>query len=76
MKITLDCSKQSPLLCSMKDKPEDKILKAIKINPESTVREIAKAAGLSGSSHADYHLKALMLKGKIRKVNKWEILTD
>jgi predicted transcriptional regulator len=60
----------------MKDTPETKILKAIKANPQSTIREIAKAAELSSVSLADYHLKALIRKGLIRKVNRWEILTD
>lgn len=57
-----------------KNKIHQDLLRAIKKKPDSTVRELADATGLSGPSHADYHLKSLLLKGVIEKVNEWRIL--
>lgn len=50
------------------------ILKAIKKNPEITVRELQVILKLSSPSVVQHHLMALQAGGLIRKVNRWEIV--
>lgn len=50
------------------------ILKAIRKDPEITVRALQKVCKISSSSVVQHHLLALQAKGIIRKVNRWEII--
>lgn len=52
------------------------ILKAIRKNPEITVRELQTVCKIVSSSNVQHHLLVLQAEGIIRKVNRWEILTD
>jgi len=55
-------------------KTQKSLLKAIKKNPEITVRELQNACKISSPSVAQHHLLVLQANGIIRKVNKWEII--
>lgn len=50
------------------------ILKAIRKNPEITVRELQAACKISSTSLVQHHLLSLQAAGVIRKVNRWEIV--
>ena len=49
------------------------LLKAIRKNPNSSIRELQEACGIKNISVADYHLNKMMAAGLIYKVNKWVI---
>jgi len=57
-------------------KTQTAILKAIKSDPNITVRGLQKAVKISSTSVVDYHLNKLMAHGYIRKGNKWEIMSN
>lgn len=52
------------------------ILKAIRKNPEITVRELQAACKISSTSLVQHHLLNLQALGIIRKVNRWEIIEE
>ena len=60
----------------MKDHPaRKKLLRFLKGNPEASVRDMKKAAGLSSTSVVDYHIGKLMAEGLLRKVpQRWEVM--
>ena len=49
------------------------ILKAIKTNPEITVRELQAICEISSPSVVQHHLLVLQAEGVIKKINRWEI---
>lgn len=49
------------------------ILKAIRKNPEITVRELQVVCKIKGTASVQHHLLVLQANGIIRKVNRWEI---
>jgi DNA-binding Lrp family transcriptional regulator len=50
-----------------------KLLTAIKKNPESSIRDLQIACGISSASLANYHLMKMEAAGVIRRV-RWEIV--
>lgn len=50
------------------------ILKAIKKNPEITVRQLQTICKISSPSVVQHHLLVLQANGIIRKINRWEVL--
>lgn len=53
---------------------QQSILKAIRKNPEITVRELQKACRITSTSVVQHHLLRMMGAGIIRKVNEWKII--
>lgn len=51
-----------------------KLLRAIKKNPNGTLRQYGEEIGVSSTSTVDYYRKDLMLAGLLRRGNKWEIV--
>lgn len=60
----------------MKLTPREKLLQAIRKNPNATFEELKRACKMSNKSVVDYHIKKLIAAGIIRKGNRWEIVTD
>ncbi len=56
------------------ESPRNRLLAAIKKQPEATVRELQKMAKMSSPSVVQHHLLVLQANGVIRKINKWEII--
>lgn len=52
------------------------ILKAIRKNPESTVRQLQVACKITSTSVVQHHLLVLQANGIIRKINRWEIIKE
>lgn len=50
------------------------ILKAIRKNPEITVRQLQATLKTSSTSVVQHHLLVLQAAGIITKVNRWEII--
>ncbi len=50
------------------------LMRAIRKDPNSSLRELGKTVGINSTSTVDYYIKTLMLEGWIRKGNKWEIV--
>jgi predicted transcriptional regulator len=50
------------------------LLRAIKKNPNATLRELMEKADMNSTSTVDYYIKNLMVEGLLRRGNKWEIV--
>lgn len=50
------------------------LLKAIRKNPNVTLKELQAVIDANSIPIVDYHLKSMMAEGLIRKGNKWEII--
>jgi DNA-binding Lrp family transcriptional regulator len=51
-----------------------KILRHIKKNPQATLKELGEASGICSTSTVDYHRKALLAAGLLRRVYAWEVI--
>lgn len=52
-----------------------KLLSEIEKNPTGSQIEIGKAAGIQGRALINYHLKELILKGRLKKIPaKWKVI--
>lgn len=60
----------------MRHPKQKAILKAIRKDPEITVRSLQKLLKISSSSVVQHHLLKLQAEGVIRKVNRWEIINQ
>ena len=49
------------------------LLRAIKKNPNATLRELMEKVDMNSTSTVDYYIKNLMVEGFLRRGNKWEI---
>ena len=52
---------------------KQRILEAIKQNPNATYAELARACGMS-VTNVVYHTEKLIEQGKVRIRDKWEVL--
>lgn len=50
------------------------LLKAIRKNPNATLRELQDVIDANATSVVDYHLTKLMAKGLLRKGDKWTVV--
>ncbi len=55
------------------NRTQKKLLAAIKKNPDSSIRDLQVACGISSASLANYHLMKMEAAGLIRRV-RWEIV--
>lgn len=53
---------------------QQKLLRAIAKNPDATIRDLMKATDISSTSLVNYHVKQLIADGKIRKLQRYEVL--
>jgi DNA-binding MarR family transcriptional regulator len=57
-----------------KSKAQQRLLKAIKHNPNASVRELQMATKMSSPSIVDYHLTKLIAQELVKRGARWEIL--
>ncbi len=80
-KIVVDIIEHCTIVRSMvtpidKSKAQQRLLKAIKQDPNASVRDLQKATRMSSPSIVDYHLTKLIAQGLVRRGNRWEIIKD
>lgn len=51
-----------------------KLLREIRKNPNVTLKELGVITGIHATATVDFHLRALMIEGLLRRGNKWEIV--
>ena len=51
-----------------------KLLREIKKNPNITLKELGEATDISATATVDFHLRALMIEGLLRRGPKWEVI--
>ncbi len=52
----------------------DKILKALRKNPDSTVRALGAATGIASPAVIHHHLSHLVMNGHIKKNPRWTVI--
>lgn len=51
-----------------------KLIREIGKNPNATLKKLGIVTGIHATATVDYHLKALMAEGLLRRGNKWEVV--
>lgn len=52
------------------------LLRAIRKNPNATLRELQEVIGANSTSVVDYYLTKMMARGLLKKNDKWEIINE